>query len=165
MPVAGFVPIDPVAEAAQQGAVHQFAEVALGGEVAAEGHRHPIDHEQQQGGHDLCAQVAVEQQQGGDKVAGGYRLQGVGVEVEVLRVEAQQVALHHHAQHPEDNEATEYLAVEGLVSALLREFGKGEGHGDPRHEEEERHHQVPEAEADPHFVVELIEDAIHPRQL
>ena len=71
--------------------------------------------------------------------------------------------MHHHAQHPEDKDAAEYLAVEGLTASLLCELGKREGHGDTCHEEEERHYQIPEAKADPHLVVKLIEDAIHPR--
>ena len=150
--------------APHHGGIDAAGQVAFGRIVAAQHRRYAVGRQEHRHACQLSAQRQPEQQQCGDERAGGNGLQRVGVILEIGRAEPQQVALHHHAQHEQHHEAAHHLAVgvgHGQLAAKVT--GKGEGHGYAAHEQEQGHHQVPEAETLPHLVVEMVKHG--PRQL
>ena len=71
------------------------------------------------------------------------------------RVLAEEVALHHHAEQKEHDEAAQHLAPGLRLGGFAAQVtGQREGHGHAAHEEKEGHDEVPGAEALPHLVVE-----------
>ena len=103
------------------------------GRVAGEGdelHQGPIAEQQDRRKDRLAPPRQVDQGDRRHQVADRDRLQRVAVQMQVVRIECQQVPLGHHAQHPQDEHAAEHVQVQcGFASARSQPFGEQEGHG------------------------------------
>ena len=94
-----------------------------------------------------------------DEIASGDGLQRIGIYINIVWVEAEQVALHHHSQEKQYGEALRHLAVDRRLAAARQHFAERKRNRRAADKKEERHHQVPEAEARPRLVVELEKDS------
>lgn len=93
-------------------------------------------------------------------------LKGIGKRMEQLEVEPEQIALHDHAQEPEDHDAAKQLEPESSIRPLpLPIAGHRERYGDARHEHEERHDDVPRHKARPGRVFALHTEEVTHRSL
>lgn len=79
-------------------------------------HGNPISKHKQTGNNDLCTYSKVQQEHRGNEITGRYGLKGIAIETEMMRVKTEQVSLHHHTQDKEDNEAFQYLEIDGPLA-------------------------------------------------
>lgn len=153
------------AKSPEDNGVNHVGEVSLAGKVAREVHRQRVERQEGHCHYDLGAHPAVKDNQGADEVAGGDCLKGVGVEVDAVKVESEQVALNDHAEYEQQQEASGDFAVERGGGTCGGIFGKGEGHCRAGHEQEEGHDEVPATESLPYFMVELMQNGLEPLRM
>ena len=92
-----------------------------------------------------------------DQVAGGDGLEGVVVGADLHRVERREPALHEHAEEPEHEDAQQHVPPDGGARrAFVEASPDGERDGGAAHEDEERHDHVPEGEANPRRMAEVV---------
>ena len=99
---------------------------------------------------------------GGNQITCGNGLKGVGVLIQMFRVEAQQIALYNHSEDEQKDEAFDDFAVNGSFVRIVFKLGERERHGGSCHEEEKRHYQIPETEPLPYFMIELEKNTVQP---
>ncbi len=68
-----------------------------------------------------------------------------------MGIESQKIALHHHAEYEQQHHTAGYAQVCRTL-LIVTELGKRERHRRSGHEHEQRHDQVPHAEALPRDV-------------
>src|SRR5208283_4763368 len=152
-----------VLKASEKSLVNPHGKIAVGRENAGavtrdgdKGEKKPVHDEQRDDQRGLSAHPQFHERYRGDQVSRGNGLKRVAVELQVVWVEGEKVALCGHAEDPQHHHAISHLAVN--LPARFAEFDAlpdGERHGDSDDEQEQWHDEIPAYEAFPVDMVEL----------
>ena len=161
-----------VTETPHHGTIDPLGQVMVGGIIAStvpihrdKPHDSPIGNQQAGRRDHLRATARVEEEQGGSEIADRNSLQRIGVEIDPVRIQSQEITLANHTEDPQQSDPFQQAANEGTFVRTTFETGQGEWHGGSRHKEEERHDQVPWREALPLHMVEEPHTVVQPRNI
>ena len=143
--------------APQDGFVHDHRDIALPIEVHPRTRKgDPISGEKRHGEDSLPLEVEMDEEQRRDHITDGNGLERIGIRVERLPVEIQQVPLHDPPQQEQQEEAPEEFQVElSIRFDSIPVTGHRERDGHSGHEQEERHDEVPRRESFPCHMLTL----------